>query len=238
MPNLLFIHFDANSETGWLGHAASELGFDVSEHFVCDDLDSGQVSRPFPSLDGVDLLVPLGSRWSVYDRENIGSWIDDAITLVQDADERGIPTLGVCFGGQLLATALRGSVTAASEEEIGWYDIAIESGQQAAADAERFAITTGPWFQWHLDVFTPPADATILATSPAGPQAFRLRRALGLQFHPEVNRSVLEAWMVSDRDQLVDCGIDPDELLAETDRLGDAPKQRCLALLTAISDQL
>ena len=49
-----------------------------------------------------------------------------------------------------------------------------------------------------------PAGAELLAGSDAGPQAFRLRRNLGLQFHPEADRAVIEAWFADDIDQVVD----------------------------------
>ncbi|NLA36783.1 MAG: C26 family cysteine hydrolase domain-containing family, partial [Actinobacteria bacterium] len=154
------------------------------------------------------------------------------------ADAASVPVLGVCFGAQLLAHALGGSVRAAAREEIGWFDIEVVDDPAATTLADRFAIGHGPWFQWHLDVFTPPPHATTLAHSTAGPQAFVVGRMLGVQFHPEVNRSVLETWMVSDRDQLLDSGIDPDAMLRHTDDLLETATRRCEALLRAVVDRL
>lgn len=220
MPVALFLHHDANSLTGLLGEVIAEIGYEVREHFICTELDSGLAAGPLPGLDGVDLLIPLGSRWSLYDTANIGTWIDDELELVREADRRGIPVLGVCFGGQLLAAALGGTVQPAGSAEIGWIEIDPVPGTD-------LPFSTGPWFQWHLDVFTPPPDATPLATSPAGPQAFRLRRNLGLQFHPEVDTWVLGEWMITDRDQLRDCGVDPEALLERT--AAETPKARTRA---------
>ena len=222
----LCLHHDANSSVGLLAGVLAELGYEVREHYICADLESGIASGPLPGLDGVDLLIPLGSRWSVYDTENIGTWIYEEIELVREADRSGIPVLGVCFGGQLLAAALGGSVGAADREEIGWITIDLEAGPGADQPFEA-----GPWFQWHLDVFEPPPDATLLARSPAGPQAFRLRSNLALQFHPEVDTAVLEEWMITDRDQLRDCGVDPDELLAATAENEETARRRTLALV-------
>jgi hypothetical protein len=64
-----------------------------------------------------------------------------------------------------------------------------------------------------------------------GPQAFRLRRNLALQFHPEVDRAVIEAWFVDDLDQIAELGLDPDELLAETERQRDAAHARAARLV-------
>lgn len=231
MATALFIHHDANSHAGLLGDAAARAGFDVVDHFICDELASGIASRPFPSLDGVDLLVLLGSRWSVYDRDNVGTWIDDEIALIRAARDRDLPLLGVCFGGQVLAEALGGSVGPGPFPEIGWLDITVDD--TAPGEAERFAIGTGPWLQWHLDVFTPPPGSTLLASSPAGPQAFAVGRMLGLQFHPEVDRRVLEAWLRCDRDQLEGAGVDPDALLGRTDEETPAATRRCDAFFDA-----
>lgn len=224
MPTALFLHHDANSSIGFLGPAVRACGYDLREHTICEDPDNGVASGPLPTLEGVDLLIPLGSRWSVYDRANIDTWIDDELDLVREADARGIPVLGVCFGGQLLAAAHGGDVRPATTEEIGWIDIAPSAGVE-------LPFATGPWFQWHLDVFDVPADAELLATSPAGPQAFRLRRNLALQFHPEVDTEVLTEWMVTDRDQLRDCGIDPDALLERTAAEVPNAAQRCEELV-------
>lgn len=221
MPVALFLHHDANSLTGLLGEIIAGLGYEIREHYVCTHLDSGQSAGPLPSIHGVDLLIPLGSRWSVYDNENIGSWITDELDLMRSADELGIPVLGVCFGGQVLAAAHGGEVTPSHIEEIGWIEI------EAATPPTELPFSTGPWFQWHLDVFECPPGAELLAESPAGPQAFRLRNNLGLQFHPEVDAAVLEEWMITDRDQLRDCGVDPDALLART--IAETPKARTRA---------
>ena len=53
----------------------------------------------------------------------------------------------------------------------------------------------GPWFQWHGDRFTIPAGATELARSPIGPQAFRAGRSVGVQFHPEVDVTIVADWL-------------------------------------------
>lgn len=231
MPTALVLHHDANSLVGLLGEALRSEGYELREHYICTVLDSGRSAGPLPSLEGIDLVVPLGSRWSVYDTANIGSWIDDELELVREADRSSIPVLGVCFGGQLLAAAHGGHVRPADTEEIGWIDI-------DPAPGVRLPFATGPWFQWHLDVFDPPPGSELLATSPAGAQAFRLRRNLALQFHPEVDSAVLEEWMITDRDQLRECGVDPDELLERTARETTKARTRAEAVVRAFLDSV
>jgi GMP synthase-like glutamine amidotransferase len=55
-------------------------------------------------------------------------------------------------------------------------------------------VPTGPWLAWQHDVITLPPDAVTLAHNRLGPQAFRLRRHLGVQFHPEATPEDLAGW--------------------------------------------
>jgi len=236
VPRALILHHDANSSSGLIAAPLRAAGFDLADHFICDEIDSPVAAGPLPSIDGVDLLVALGSRWSVYDTETIGSWIGPELELLREADRRGLATLGICFGSQALAAAHGGSVRAATTPEIGWYPVDPVGGcgpcSAATSDAgDLDPIAPGPWFQWHLDVFTVPPGAEMLATSPVGPQAFRLRRNLGVQFHPELDVDVLELWMVNDRDQLVASGIDVESLVAETRLNHDAAQARAGRLI-------
>ncbi len=98
------------------------------------------------------------------------------------------------------------------------------------------AVEAGPWLQWHFDRFSVPDGAQLLAESPAGPQAFVLRRNLAVQFHPEADRAVLEGWFDDDLDQVHQLGVDPDVLLADTDRHLGAARGRARRLLDAFLD--
>jgi hypothetical protein len=52
-----------------------------------------------------------------------------------------------------------------------------------------------PVFPWHGDTFAVPAGGTLLATGrDCRNQAFRRRRAWGLQFHLEAEREMIAAW--------------------------------------------
>ncbi len=50
-------------------------------------------------------------------------WLQPEIAWVREAVDRDIPVLGICFGGQLLARALGGSVAPGPKAEIGWTPI-------------------------------------------------------------------------------------------------------------------
>jgi len=101
-----------------------------------------------------------------------------------------------------------GSVQLAPEGELGWNQV-----MTAVPDI----VAEGPWMQWHKDAFTPPADAEILAKSPAGVQAIRVRNHLGVQFHPELTPAIVESWITAGGDhELMENGVVPDDLIAET----------------------
>ena len=62
-----------------------------------------------------------------------------------------------------------------------------------------------------------------MARTPVADQAFSVGRVLGLQFHPEVNEEVLQAWLATDGEaQLAQAGVDVPPLLAQTRQLTGA----------------
>jgi GMP synthase-like glutamine amidotransferase len=163
-----------------------------------------------------DLIVPLGSEEHAYD-DGV-PWIEREFTILRRAASLGIPTFGICFGGQSLARALGGSVQRAPAPEIGWFDV---------RTSDPDLIAPGPWFQWHFDSFIAPPGATVLAESAVGPQAFALGRAIGLQFHPEVTAEIVGMWAAESPEQLRAEGVAPDALIGET-RAGE-PQSRAAA---------
>lgn len=159
-------------------------------------------------LDGVDLVVLLGSEWSVY-WPQVQDRVQAELQLIRHAHGRGVPIYGICFGSQSIAAALGGSVAAAPEAEIGWYD---------NIDSDVDAIAGGPWMQWHSDVVTVPADAIELARSSLCTQAYRIGRTFATQFHPEVNEAMITRWGTAGAATLAARGTSTDELRAETSR--------------------
>lgn len=166
----------------------------------------------WPELESIDAVVALGSRWDIAHPET-AELVETEAALLRAAHERGTPVLGICFGGQVLAHALGGTVRRAAGPEIGWVPISLTA---AAAGIALPNGITGPWMQWHRDVFTVPDGFSELARSPAGPQLMVAGRSVGTQFHPEVTMAMLEAWTAGGARQLRAVGGDPDALLAES----------------------
>jgi GMP synthase (glutamine-hydrolysing) len=66
----------------------------------------------------------------------------------------------------------------------------------------------------HSDTFDLPPDAVLLASSDRFPHAFRVDRALGIQFHPQTPASRVADWARGDLRAVIQAaGTDPDGLV-------------------------
>lgn len=223
----LVIQHDHVSPHGPVGARLAERRIDVVEHEVvsAEHFASPGVTTQFPSVSEFDLVVPMGSPWPAYDTDLIGSWVTPEIALLREADRAGIPVLGICFGGQLLALAHGGGVGSSPFPEVGW--VTIESD-------EPDLVPVGPWFQWHFDRWQLPPGAREVARSPAASQAFVLRRNLAVQFHPELTAGMLRGWLGNGgAEQLRGRGFDPEEIYAATVAEEPAALARTVALVDA-----
>jgi len=192
-------------------------------------------------LSGYDHLVVLGSSRSVYEQ---GAWVGAEIDWLRRVR---LPVLGICFGAQLLSAAFGGSVERSPAYELGWVRVepvppdAREAAGGEGADAgsgPRPSIEPGPWFEFHGDRCVLPPAARVLARTDVCVQAFTLGPHLGVQFHPEVDRSQLERWIASPggREAVLAAGRDPDDLVAETAREEPAARARAARLVAAYLD--
>lgn len=198
----LIIAHEADGPGGQLAVALERRGFTVDTHVVTPDIDEPNVANPFPDWSEYDLIAPMGSIRSLTAKDEISSWIHDELDLIRDAAARDQPVLGVCFGGQLIAEALGGSVEVAPTTELGWFRI-------EPTDGNINPVGPGPWMEWHHDRFAAPPDAEVLAKSTVGPQLFTIGSMAGTQFHPEVDVEHIEGWLeVADDDYLAAHGAD------------------------------
>lgn len=131
-------------------------------------------------------------------------WLADTLDLVRRAATNGVPVIGHCLGGQLMARALGGTVRANPVREIGWGEVA--HCESDAASAWIGARGRFPAFQWHGEGFTLPPGATRILTGDwCENQAFVLGPHLGLQFHPEITPPMIAQWSANWREE-VDAG--------------------------------
>lgn len=221
----LFIQHDHVSPLGPVGERLTQLGFEIETLLIVpeDKYRDPNVTVDFPPASDYDLIIPLGAPWGAWDDGCIGNWLQPELKWIKDAIENDIPVLGICFGGQLMARALGGSVARGPRPELGWHFI---------HSKEPDLISIGPWFQFHYDRWQLPPGAKELAVSPVASQAFSYRRSLALQFHPELDREVLEGWLIWDgREELIEDGQNPDVVLEQTIALEKMSRQRAFELV-------
>ena len=166
-----------DADAGLVGARLGEVGFSFERN-------EREYPREWKSLAGVDLLLLLGSEWSVYWEGNEKEVAAEA-DLVTTAMQRGVPIFGICYGAQLIAHALGGTVTRSHTPEVGWHVVS----STAYPD-----LLSGTWLQWHYDVFTLPSSLQSVAVNDVGPQAMLGRRVFATQFHPEATLDIITRW--------------------------------------------
>lgn len=180
-------------------------------------LRSEQDQPPGDPRDYDAVLVFGGAMHA--DHEDRHPWLREEKGLLAELLERQVPLLGVCLGAQLLAEAAGAPARRASRPEIGWHDVEVtDAGAEdplLAPLAPRFEA-----FQWHSYECPLPPGATALARSDVCLQAYRIGdSAWGIQFHAEVARGDVEAWIDDYRsdEDAVRIGLDPNALRRRTD---------------------
>ena len=149
-------------------------------------------------------IIILGGPMSVYDNYD---YFKDQQKLIKKAVDIQIPILGICLGSQLIAESLGGTVYPGNLKEIGWYNIEItENGSRDIFNGVK--SLKNKVFQWHGDTFHLPKSAVILAKSDTYVQAFRINSAIGIQFHIEINESMIEEWVKIYSKEVLDLKLD------------------------------
>ena len=164
-----------------------------------------------PEPNRFDILVLLGGPMGVYEEEKY-PFLKEEKELIRRALSEDKKVLGICLGAQLIADALGGKVYRGEwGKEIGWKPI---YPQDHLEILYRDEITV---FHWHGDTFELPRGAVRMASSAMYKnQAFRVgNRAVGLQFHLEVEPEGIERWIDAYREELSSEGIAPEEIMAK-----------------------
>ncbi len=167
-----------------------------------------------PAAGDIAAMVLLGGSMGVADRDRF-PFLAIGLELIRDCLQQGVPMLGLCLGAQLLATAAGGRVTRAPGRSIGFLPVA-RTTSAASDPLFRGWCATDRVFRWHEDTFTLPPGAELLMDADGVPnQAFRVGTcAWGVQFHMELDRPLLEAWIGSSSDSLrAVWKADPQDLL-------------------------
>jgi len=216
-----------------LTHGPS-VGPGVFEDAVRDgghELVEWQVPVAGVPTNAADAVIVLGGAMHPDEEEQHG-WLRAELEYLSGLLEAGTPLFGVCLGSQLLARAAGANVFRSTEPEVGW--LPVELTEAAATDPlaaslpERFDA-----FQWHHYTHELPAGAVELARSRVCTQAFRLGRAWGVQFHPEVRAAQVEAWLGEDPADVADPHALREATLERIAAWNDLGRGLCAAFLAA-----
>ncbi|MGY3591118.1 GMP synthase (glutamine-hydrolyzing) [Bradyrhizobium sp. USDA 4341] len=200
----------AFEDLGLLAPIMERAGWSVS---FCDapvdDLSDRAVSN-------ADLLIVLGGPIGVYETDTY-PFLSTELALLEHRLRRGLPTLGICLGAQLMAQALGGRVFPGKVKEIGWGPIDLSADGKASCLRNLQTKV----LHWHGDTFDLPKDAVRLASNANYEnQAFAYgRNALALQFHLEADPRQLEEWYVGHAVELSAAKVSIPELRATTQAL-------------------
>ncbi|WP_427870977.1 type 1 glutamine amidotransferase [Leucobacter luti] len=213
-PRVLVVEHQENAGLGLFGQRLSR-----PESGVAIETVGPEAGRTIPtSLDGYDALIVLGGAMGPTEDDK-APWLPATRALLVEGVERGIPTLGICLGAQMLATATGGNVrTMPGGPEVGLLGIDVVPSAEGDPLFGPLAGRTVQAVQWHwLEADGLPAGARVLASSPAcRNQAFRLGDAAwGVQFHPEALGRTAAEWVDEDREGFEVLGLDEAEVVAE-----------------------
>lgn len=214
-PALVRQH-EARTPPGLLEEWLRERGvpFEVSRSWAGEE-------TPDPSR--YSFVASLGSPHGPNDT-HVGA-VRDELELVGSAVERGVPVLGLCFGGETLSAVLGGTVERAETPELGWREIDTDNPE---------TIPPGPWLEWHYECFTTPPGAVEIARTKDAAQAFTFGPHLGVQFHPESTVEIVAKWAAADTERLGKLGIhDPNEILAVSSKEKERARKDAFRLFDA-----
>ena len=144
----------------------------VYSELVGHDVSASEVGRREPAA-----LILSGGPASVY--------AADAPQVDPGLFELGVPALGICYGAQLMAKELGGTVERTDASEFGKTALSVDGGELFAGLAKEQVC----WMSHRDTVTAPPEGAEVTAGSPSTPvAAFEAaqRGLYGVQFHPEV----------------------------------------------------
>lgn len=174
------------------------------EHWIADGLAAPDLplcvldprrGDALPDPGAVAGVVMTGSHAMVTDR---AAWSERVAAWLRDAVPAGVPTLGICYGHQLLADALGGEAgNHAGGLELG--TVQVQRLPAAQDDALFCALPDHfPAQAVHRQsaLRLPPGAVPLAANAWEAHQAFRIgERAWGVQFHPEFSVQAMQTYV-------------------------------------------
>jgi len=201
----LVVQNAATEGLGWLQEWLPDAGLDVHP------IHPYMGHRVPPSVEG-DALIVLGGPMGCMD-DDVAGWLPSVRTLLRTAVDDGVPTLGICLGGQLLAAATGGYVARGDQgPEIGVGQVDVTVPDMLLMSGRM------PVVQWHFDAVTelPPGGVRLASSDLYETQAFRVGDvAWGLQFHLEATLPMVADWAQQDEVAIREMGRKPEDVVTD-----------------------
>ncbi|OUS23809.1 hypothetical protein A9Q99_27660 [Gammaproteobacteria bacterium 45_16_T64] len=193
----------------WIIASHDDGGFLIVDCTHCVD------ASELPIADDIGGVIITGSPSMVTDREPWSLLLEQ---WVVDLSMTDTPVLGICYGHQLIAQALGGSVGLHPKgREIG--SVPIELSNDCKKDP---LFSASPSFYYanvtHAQsVLTLPPGATLLASNDYEPhQAFSIGNNMwGVQYHPEFSANIMRFYLFERYDSLQEQGLNIQTLFEE-----------------------
>ena len=196
-------------ETPTIKNCLTEPNWEVSSLFIDtaasfpDDLITKEYTH----------IIHTGSALSIND---MAPFTEKAIQYIQDACDKGIWQMGICYGHQLVCKALVGDHAIRSSPhgfEVGWGRVKFINSAASILQVEH---QEDVW-QHHFDeVVALPEGSEVLATNAhSSIQAYINYdlHLLGTQFHPEFSKEAGDAYFQKDRAFIEKNNVSVDDLV-------------------------
>ena len=180
---VLIVQHGQMSTPGRVGNALRALGHPL-------DIRKPVIGDPLPeSLEHYAGAIVFGGPQSANDPDE---FLKREIDWLAVPLKEKRPYLGICLGAQLLAKHLGAKVAPHPQgrAEVGYYPI-----RPTEAGRKLWAEWPDHVYHWHREGFDLPPGCELLAEGDDFPvQAYRIDRAFGVQFHPDVTRAMMHRW--------------------------------------------
>jgi len=192
---ILNCDFDPSTETNGAQLISSHIS---NTSLVIKNVFENQIPDE-TELRSFDNIIITGSRASVND--DLG-WVRRLSETVNTIDRLNIPTLGICFGFQMIAKSLGGKVEKTNNPEEGFTSVRLTS------DGNRhYLFNEFPQdfrvYQAHWDAANSiPSNSVILAENENSTQSYAVRNFICVQFHPEITPEVATKMALRDKKPL------------------------------------